>query len=143
ESKISTHFPGCRESTSPKINQLIREIKGYLNGKSIKFSKNLLDTSSFYSFQQKVMNMDWEIPRGMTATYGWIAKQIGTKGVRAVGNANARNPFPLVYPCHRLIRSDRTLGGFSGGVEMKRHLLEMEGVEFDSQGRVKEEFIKS
>jgi methylated-DNA-[protein]-cysteine S-methyltransferase len=89
------------------------------------------------------MTTDLKIPRGKTATYGWVAKQIGTKGVRAVGNANARNPLPLVVPCHRVIRSDRTLGGFGGGLEMKRRLLEMEGVKFDNKGRVKTEHINT
>ncbi len=143
KSQISTQFPGSKELTSPKISELITEIIQYLNGDPITFSKDLLDTSAFYPFQQKVMKTDWTIPRGKTATYGWVAKQIDTKGVRAVGNANARNPFPLVYPCHRVIKSDRTLGGFGGGLEMKRQLLEMEGVEFDSQGRVKAEHINT
>jgi methylated-DNA-[protein]-cysteine S-methyltransferase len=143
KSQISALFPGSEEatSTSPKIKELITEITQYLKGEPISFSKNLLDTTEFYPFQQKVMKADWTIPRGKTATYGWIAKQIGTKGVRAVGNANARNPFPLVYPCHRVIRSDRTLCGFGGGLAMKRQLLEMEGVEFDSHGRVRTEHI--
>ena len=143
KSQISTQFPGSKESASLRINELITEITQYLNGAPITFSKDLLDTSAFYPFQQKVMKTDWTIPRGKTATYGWVAEQIGTKGVRAVGNANARNPFPLVYPCHRVVRSDRTLGGFGGGLEMKRQLLEMEGVEFDSHGRVRAEHIMS
>jgi alkylated DNA nucleotide flippase Atl1 len=70
-----------------------------------------------------------------------VAQKIDTKGVRAVGTALARNPFPLVVPCHRAVRSDRTLGGFQGGLEMKRALLEMEGVEFDSKNRVQPDFI--
>jgi methylated-DNA-[protein]-cysteine S-methyltransferase len=136
-------YPGSKEATptSPNINELISEITDYLEGAQVTFTPDLIDTSAFYPFQSKVMKMDWKIPRGRTATYGWVAKQIGTKGVRAVGNANARNPFPLVYPCHRVIRSDRTLGGFGGGLEMKRQLLEMEGVAFDSTGRVRTEHI--
>ncbi|MHA2179079.1 MAG: methylated-DNA--[protein]-cysteine S-methyltransferase [Candidatus Thorarchaeota archaeon] len=143
ESQISGLYPGSKEATpsSPNINELISEITDYLNGAQVTFTPNLIDTSAFYPFQSKVMKTDWKIPRGRTATYGWVAKQIGTKGVRAVGNANARNPFPLVFPCHRVIRSDRTLGGFGGGLEMKRQLLEMEGVEFDTQGRVRTEHI--
>lgn len=143
KSQISALYPGSKEATSPKINELITEITHYLKGASITFTKDLIDTSVCYPFQLEVMTTDLKIPRGKTATYGWVAKQIGTKGVRAVGNANARNPFPLVVPCHRVIRSDRTLGGFGGGLEMKRHLLEMEGVKFDSRGRVKEEYIKT
>ncbi len=143
KSQISIQFPNSKESSSLEVNKLIFQITRYLAGDQITFSKDILDMSSFYPFQEKVMKIGWKIPRGKTATYGWIAEQIGTKGVRAVGNANARNPFPLVYPCHRVIRSDRTLGGFGGGLQMKRQLLEMEGVEFDSQGRVKSEFVKT
>ncbi|MHA2057856.1 MAG: methylated-DNA--[protein]-cysteine S-methyltransferase [Candidatus Thorarchaeota archaeon] len=141
KSQISALYPGSKEATSPKINELITEITHYLRGNPITFTTDLIDTSTCNPFQLKVMTTDWKIPRGKIATYGWIAKQIGTKGVRAVGNANARNPFPLVVPCHRVIRSDRTLGGFGGGLEMKRRLLEMEGVKFDSQGRVKAEYF--
>jgi len=54
---------------------------------------------------------------------------------RAVGNALANNPFPIIIPCHRAIRSDRSLGGYQGGLEMKRTLLGMEGIEFDDSGR--------
>jgi len=56
---------------------------------------------------------------------------LGTPGAgRAVGNALARNPFPLVIPCHRAVRSDGALGGYQGGVQMKRKLLALEGVAF-------------
>ena len=60
-----------------------------------------------------------------------------SNGARAVGNALANNPFPLIVPCHRAIRSDRHLGGYQGGLEMKRALLETEGIAFDKAGRVK------
>jgi methylated-DNA-[protein]-cysteine S-methyltransferase len=140
-SQISALYPGSKEATSPKISELVTEITQYLKGIPTTFTTDIIDTSACYPFQLKVMTTDWKIPRGKTATYGWVAKQIGTKGVRAVGNANARNPFPLVFPCHRVIRSDRTLGGFGGGLEMKRQFLEMEGIQFDSRGRVKAEYI--
>ena len=66
-----------------------------------------------------------------------IAAHLGkSNGARAVGNALARNPFPLIVPCHRAIRSDRHLGGFQGGLEMKRALLAKEGIAFDDAGRV-------
>ncbi|MEA3339092.1 MAG: MGMT family protein, partial [Chloroflexota bacterium] len=75
-------------------------------------------------------------PRGWVSTYGRIAKSLGNpRAARAVGNALARNPFPIIIPCHRTIRADGRLGGFRGGVEMKRALLEMEGVEVDDVGK--------
>jgi len=141
ESRIKTLHPGSKQAKSPKIQSLITDIVRYLKGEQGILSMELIDTSVCYPFQLKVIKNERTIPRGKTATYGWIARKIGTKGVRAVGTALARNPFPLVVPCHRAVRSDRTLGGFQGGLEMKRALLEMEGVEFDSKDRVRSDFI--
>lgn len=143
KSCILSMFPNCEQINSPQIDALISDIVRYLDGEPVTFAFDLIDPSVCYPFQLKVLTAERTIPRGMTATYGWVANKIETKGVRAVGNALARNPFPLVVPCHRAIRSDRTLGGFQGGLEMKRHLLEMEGVKFDSKGRVKPEYILS
>jgi methylated-DNA-[protein]-cysteine S-methyltransferase len=71
------------------------------------------------------------------STYQRIAGHLGNpQAARAVGTALAHNPFPIIVPCHRAIRSDGTLGGFQGGMEMKRILLEMEGVPVDGSGRV-------
>ncbi|MCK4795669.1 MAG: MGMT family protein, partial [Desulfobacteraceae bacterium] len=70
------------------------------------------------------------------STYQRIATHLGSpNGARAVGNALATNPFPIIIPCHRAIRSDRSLGGYQGGLDMKRILLEMEGIDFDDTGR--------
>ena len=85
--------------------------------------------------------MEHTIPMGKTASYSWIARKIGTNAIRAVGTALARNPFPIVIPCHRAVRSDRTLGGFQGGILMKRRILEMEGVQFDAYGKVAPEYL--
>lgn len=84
KSQISGLYPGSKEATptSPKINELITEITDYLKGAPVTFTPDLTDTSAFYPFQSKVMKTDWKIPRGQTATYGWVARQIGTKGVR-------------------------------------------------------------
>jgi methylated-DNA-[protein]-cysteine S-methyltransferase len=77
------------------------------------------------------------IPRGSVSTYQLIAAHLGRpKGGRAVGNALANNPFPIIIPCHRAFRSDRSLGGYQGGLAMKRALLEKEGIGFDRTGRV-------
>jgi len=77
------------------------------------------------------------IPRGAVSTYQRIARHVGRpNGARAVGNALANNPFPVIVPCHRAIRTDRSLGGYQGGFKMKRTLLEMEGIDFDDTGRV-------
>ena len=76
------------------------------------------------------------IPKGKVSTYGRLAEKSGaSKGARAVGNALATNPYPLIIPCHRVIRSDGSLGGFGGGLKMKKELLLMEGITFDAKGR--------
>ena len=81
--------------------------------------------------------MTTDIPRGAVSTYQRIARHVGRpNGARAVGNALANNPFPVIVPCHRAIRTDRSLGGYQGGFKMKRTLLEMEGIDFDDTGRV-------
>jgi len=74
----------------------------------------------------------WEltraIPRGHTRAYGEIAREVGSPGAaRAVGQSMARNPWPVVVPCHRVVASDGSLTGFGGGLVMKRRMLEMEG----------------
>ncbi len=77
------------------------------------------------------------IPRGWVSTYGRIAARLGVPGgARAVGNALAKNLFPIVIPCHRAVRSGGKLGGYQGGLEMKRALLKMEGVGFTPSGKV-------
>ncbi len=80
-----------------------------------------------------MLQAEYGIPRGWVSTYGRIARELGVVGGgRAVGNALASNPFPLLIPCHRAVRSTGALGGYQGGLEMKKALLEMEGVVFNS-----------
>ncbi len=80
-------------------------------------------------FQRKVYEATSRIPRGEVRSYKWIAERIGNpKAYRAVGNALNRNPLPIVVPCHRVIKSDGGLGGFAGGVRLKRKLLRAEGI---------------
>ena len=78
-------------------------------------------------FEQKVWQVLREIPYGETRTYKWLAGRVG-KGTafRAVGNALGKNPIPIIFPCHRIIESDGSLGGYSGGIEIKRRLLDLE-----------------
>jgi O-6-methylguanine DNA methyltransferase len=78
-----------------------------------------------------------EIPRGEVRTYGWIAREIGRpKAVRAVGTALAKNPIPLFIPCHRVVRSDGSIGQYGcGGPVNKRRLLLHEGVPESALGR--------
>ena len=86
---------------------------------------------------QRVLRAEHRIPRGWVSTYSRIAAYVGVPGsARAVGNALAQNPFPILIPCHRAIRADGSLGGYQGGTAMKRVLLEREGQTFSPTGEV-------
>ncbi|HOM96553.1 MAG: methylated-DNA--[protein]-cysteine S-methyltransferase [Candidatus Methanofastidiosa archaeon] len=134
--KIKNEYPSAKKSDS--LEELASEIKKLISGEEIKFNLGLLDFDLCTDFEKKVLIADYNIPMGYVSTYSRIAKSIGVpKGARAVGNALANNPFPLIIPCHRVIRSDGRLGGFGGGLEMKKKLLENEGI-FLSDGKVNE-----
>jgi len=78
-------------------------------------------------FQRRVWDAARRIPLGSVSSYGDLARALGAPGAsRAVGNALGANPVPVIIPCHRVIQSDRALGGFSGGLAWKRFLLEHE-----------------
>jgi O-6-methylguanine DNA methyltransferase len=92
-----------------------------------KLRNKMRDYPSFY---QKVWYACIQIPKGEVRTYGWVAKKIGKPGsARAVGTALGKNPFSPQIPCHRVVRADGQVGGYSGrgGLLRKRHLLKKEG----------------
>jgi len=137
EDQVSKLYPNSKASSCAEIDDVATAIKGLLEGEEIKFSLNVAALSLCTEFQQLVLRAEHRIPRGSISTYKLIAEYLGKmNGARAVGNALANNPFPLIVPCHRAIRSDRQLGGYQGGLEMKRALLEKEGIPFDDTGRV-------
>ena len=88
-----------------------------------------VDLSWLPSFQRRVLEKTAEIPRGEVRPYGWIAREIGSPGAtRAVGTALGHNPIPFIIPCHRVVRSDGTLGEYSGGgPATKQRVLQLEG----------------
>ena len=79
-------------------------------------------------FNQKCLEKLHLIPKGMVSTYFELANSLNSKAFRAVGNAMANNPNPISTPCHRIVRSDGTLGGYSLGVKKKIELLKEEGI---------------
>ena len=87
------------------------------------------------NFNQKVWALTARIPAGQVRTYAWIARELGSKGYRAVGNALNRNPYAPAVPCHRVVGSNGSLTGFAGGIDKKRKLLTEEGVAMKN-GRV-------
>ncbi|MEW6615082.1 MAG: methylated-DNA--[protein]-cysteine S-methyltransferase [Thermodesulfobacteriota bacterium] len=113
-------------------------IERYLAGEMVDFEFSL-DLSSYTEFQREVWEITKSIPYGEVRTYGWVGKELGNSmSSRAVGAALAKNPLPIVVPCHRVIRCNGDLGGYSadGGIEIKAKLLKMEGHKFDSKGRL-------
>jgi O-6-methylguanine DNA methyltransferase len=96
-------------------------------------SRLAVDLSGLTEFQRSVLLKTREIPRGEVRTYGWVAKEIGRpRAVRAVGTALARNPVPLIVPCHRVLPGGLHVGAYScGGPEAKRAALRQEGIDPD------------
>ncbi len=85
-------------------------------------------------FQKRCWNALLRIPYGETRSYAQIAREVGCpRGFRAVGMANHDNPIAIVVPCHRVLASDGTLGGYGGGLDLKRRLLELEGISLREQ----------
>lgn len=104
----------------------VTRLKSYFAGKRVEFPDEL-DLASATAFQRQVWRLTRLIPYGETRSYGWLAKRLGKKGAgRAVGQALARNPLPVIIPCHRVVASDGALSGYSGGVGIKRSLLRLE-----------------
>jgi methylated-DNA-[protein]-cysteine S-methyltransferase len=134
---IKTSFPESISSSCAEIDAAADKILAFLSGDDIRFSLNTIRLDVCSAFQQEVLRAEHGIPRGSVSTYQRIAKYLGNiKAARAVGGALANNPFPIIIPCHRAIRSDGTLGGYQGGLQMKRALLEMEGVFFNAPGHI-------
>jgi len=137
EDQASQAYPNARASSCAAIDVVAAAIKGIVEGEDIEIPLHVADLGLCSAFQQSVLRAEYQIPRGRVSTYGLVATHVGQpRGARAVGNALANNPFPLIVPCHRAIRSHGHLGGFQGGLEMKRDLLEKEGIRFDAWERV-------
>ncbi len=105
---------------------LAEKYRRYFAGEKVDFTDGL-DLSRATPFEKTVWEATISIPYGETRSYGWVARQIGKPAAfRAVGGALGRNPLPIIVPCHRVVASDNTLRGFTGGLEIKRFLLRLE-----------------
>ncbi len=111
----------------PVLRTAQLQIAAYLAGKRRDVDVPI-DLSGGSAFQRLVWRVIQRIPYGGVRSYKWVAVQVGgAQYARAVGLALGANPVPLVIPCHRVVASDRSLGGFTGGVHLKRRLLALEG----------------
>lgn len=113
-------------SLSPIALRLFKELDAYFNSDLKEFNQKIKFVSGT-DFEHKVWLTLKEIPYGETRSYKWISEKVGRpKAMRAVGQALKKNPMPIILPCHRVIASDGSIGGFSCGVEIKRWLLRHE-----------------
>ncbi len=111
------------------LQALAKDLRRYFEGERVDFGKYQVDLTGFPPFLRRALETARRIPRGETRSYRWLAAAAGNpKAARAAGQAMARNPVPIIIPCHRVIASDGGLGGFGGGLEMKRALLGLEGI---------------
>ncbi|MDE2475582.1 MAG: methylated-DNA--[protein]-cysteine S-methyltransferase [Alphaproteobacteria bacterium] len=124
----------------PPIAQTVDAAKRYFAGEKIDFSRVTLDLAGQDDLSLEIYAAARRIGYGETTTYGRLAKAIGRtdwEAARAVGQAMAANPVPLIIPCHRVLAAGGKIGGFSapGGVETKAKMLALEGVELRAEQR--------
>ena len=113
-----------------EIDPIAEAARAALHGDDVDVPVDLRDCSPF---ERRVLHKAAEIRRGSARPYRWVARELGAPDAsRAVGNALGRNPVPLLIPCHRVIRTDFTTGGYVFGSDAKRKLLEDEGLDFDA-----------
>lgn len=125
--KKNHRLPG-EQGDSPSLDRLERQLADYFQGKRQDFDVPLDFAGS--DFEKSTWRQLLKIPYGETRSYGQIAEIIGKPGAsRAVGHANGANPIAVVIPCHRVIRSGGDLGGYGGGIDRKKWLLELESAQ--------------
>ena len=110
-----------------RVAPAIAQLREYFAGTRNEFDLPI-DMTGITPFTQNVLSAITTIPFGRLSTYQEIAQRIGKpKATRAVGNALGKNPVAIIVPCHRIVRSDSSLGGYTGGIDIKQHLLSLEG----------------
>ncbi len=120
--RVKTHGDGAAAEIR---DYAVRELAAYADGDGVLACP--VDLTGLPPFQRRVLTALRKVRRGRTITYGELAERVGSPGgARAVGNACANNPVPLWVPCHRVLASGGKLGGFNGGLDVKRALLRME-----------------
>lgn len=119
------HGSGLEFKESSLLSQLERELKEYFEGKRKNFTLPLAFSGT--EFQKTVWTQLQKIPFGSTLSYADLAEKVGNKkAFRAVALANSQNPLALVVPCHRVINKSGELGGYAGGLDLKKQLLRLE-----------------
>ena len=115
-------------ASEAEVGDLPQRIRAYAEGLPVRFDDGI-DWGGVPPFRRRVLEETRRIPLGETRSYRWLAERVGRPGAaRAVGQAMATNPLPVVIPCHRVVASDGSLGGYGGGLAAKEALLRLEGV---------------
>lgn len=122
---VSSSTPPTLPSTS-LLSKAKKEMEEYFRGERSSFTLPLSPKGT--PFQKKVWEITSTIGYGETKSYGEIAEIMGSKAYRAIGSALGENPLPIVIPCHR-VKAKASIGGYSGGLDKKRILLSLEGIE--------------
>jgi len=123
--RIELNRSGDRAPETVLERHAARELEEYLGGRRTEFTVPVRPSGT--AFDRRVWDAVAAIRYGETATYGEIARAIGNpRGARAVGTANGRNPIPIIIPCHRVVAAGGKLGGYGGGLPLKRRLLDLE-----------------
>ena len=125
--RLDFDVPSQPEEATPLLLEACRQLREYFAGERKEFALPLAPAGT--EFQKKVWAALRDIPWGETRSNGDIARAIGNPtACRAVGMANGRNPLPVFIPCHRVIGTNGSITGYSGGLEKKRFLLRLEGI---------------
>jgi methylated-DNA-[protein]-cysteine S-methyltransferase len=115
--------------SAARTADVVQQLRAYFAGERRRFEL-AIDLGRLTRFQQAVLRACARVPAGRVVSYGELARRIGRPhGSRAVGQALGRNPVPIVIPCHRIVASGGRLGGYTGGLAIKRALLRLEGAE--------------
>jgi methylated-DNA-[protein]-cysteine S-methyltransferase len=119
-----------RDQTETSLLRRARDqLQDYFDGTRTAFDLPLAPHGT--DFQRRVWDALCTIPAGQTRSYADIAKQVGCRAPRAIGQANGANPIPILIPCHRVVAADGRLVGFGGGIGRKAALLRLEGIDVD------------
>jgi methylated-DNA-[protein]-cysteine S-methyltransferase len=145
ERALLRRLPGAQlGAPPPEVDETIAAAKRYFEGERTDFSDVKLDLDDQDAFFQKVYAAVRRLGWGHTTTYGTVAKELGTgpETARDIGQAMAKNPVPLIIPCHRVLGAGGKVGGFSapGGAAAKRRMLELEGVHIEPPRPVQQSF---
>lgn len=127
--------PKKAERIPREVEKIFRQMAEAYQGLGIRELPPLA-WSELKPFTRKVLRLTLQIPRGRVTSYGLMAKVLGVpRAARAVGVALASNPYPLLIPCHRIVKGDLTLGGYGLGVKIKAEILRREGVSLEEAGK--------